>query len=92
MYDVIPVQMADVLKTRGEDGSSLLTAAAEGGNDTVFVEVLILMGGQVSRRGYMRALRRHPRRRDDILFVLVAASTAVAEAIKLHSTLRSRGY
>ena len=81
MYDVTPVQVADVLKTRGEDGSSLLTAAAEGGNETVFVEAVVFMGGEVSGRGYVRALLRFPRHIEGILYVLVAASTAVAKAI-----------
>lgn len=63
---MIPVQIADVVKARGEDGRSLLTAAAEGGNEAVFVEVIILMGGKVSGTGYMRVKRCNPSHSEDI--------------------------
>lgn len=52
MYDVNPVQTANVLKARVEGGCSLLTAAAEGGNEAVFADAILLMGGKVSRRGF----------------------------------------
>eukprot|EP00904_Undaria_pinnatifida_P012811 jgi/Undpi1/8660/HiC_scaffold_25.g11125.m1 len=38
-------QLADVLEARGRHGRSLLTAAAEGGSETVFGEVSTLLGG-----------------------------------------------
>lgn len=57
-----PAQVAKVIEARGKDGRSLLTAAAEGGNDAVFSEVLDLMRGKVNRRGFMTAIGPDPRR------------------------------
>lgn len=42
------MQIAEVLEAKGSDGSSLLTAAAEGGNEAVLGEVSSILGGMVS--------------------------------------------
>lgn len=54
--NVTPLQVAEVVGAWGEDGCSLLTAAAEGGNEAVFMEVVGLMIGRVSRRGFSRVI------------------------------------
>lgn len=56
MCDLTSAQIADVLNARGEDGCSLLTAAAEGGNEAVFVDIPILMGGKVSSDDILSAI------------------------------------
>ena len=45
------VQVAELIEARGEDGCSLLTAAAEGGNEALFEEVVDLIEGKVSDAG-----------------------------------------
>lgn len=49
-------QVAEVLKARGADGCSLLTAAAEGGNEAIFADVPVLMGGKVRGRGLVAVI------------------------------------
>lgn len=46
-------QVAEVLEARGADGCSLLTASAEGGNEAIFLDAPVLMGGKVSRREFV---------------------------------------
>lgn len=65
-----------MLKARGDDGCSLLTAAAEGGNETVFVDACVLMGGKVSCLGLLKDDRRDLSRSEDSLVSLVEEAEA----------------
>ena len=60
------MQIIVILEARGGDGSSLLTAAAEGGNKAIFSDASDLMGGKVSGRGSRTNKHFNERYRADI--------------------------
>lgn len=74
-------QITDVLKARGGDGCSLLTAAAEGGNEAVFVDACVLLGGKVSCYGFHADDRRDLRCSEDLLVSLVAEAAAAVATV-----------